>query len=113
MTTKRRTLLVASLFLGLCGPTAQFTYAQSVANWNEPCKRLLREYRQRPGPKAFALTATLGNDMSQYCGAAWQAASKAEAEAQAKSSCMSKTIGRAGNSAVPQPAVCSVVRSEQ
>lgn len=109
---KRATRLAVVVFLGCHGLAMPLAQAQSVESWNEPCKKLLREYKQRPAPKAFALTAKLANDTSQYCGAAWGAASKQEAEAQARNTCLSKTIGRSGNAPVPQPASCGVVRSE-
>lgn len=108
---KRLPPLAVALLLGCHALAIPPAHAQ-VESWNDPCKRLLKEYKQRPAPKAFALTTKLGNDTSQYCGAAWGAASKQDAEAQAKSTCMTKSIGRSGNTSVPLPANCGVVRSE-
>lgn len=86
--------------------------AEAIQAWNDPCQRLLKDYRQRSGHKAFALTVnSAGNGLSQFCGAAWGVASKQKAESQAIKSCKSEKTGKDWNS--PLASVkCNILYSE-
>jgi hypothetical protein len=71
--------------------------AQSLESWNQPCRKLLKEYKTKPGHKAFAVSyLSSGSGGGQSCGAAWGAGTKQQAEAQAIKSCAGNVAGKCG-----------------
>lgn len=113
MIRKLSKVLMIVLVAECSGSLVRHAHAGSIETWNDPCQRLLTAYRQHPGPKAFALTTnSAGSGLSQYCGAAWRAGSRAKAESKALADCKAKKIGKEWNSAIPQTAKCRIIRSE-
>ncbi len=71
--------------------------AQSLESWNRPCQKLLKDYKTKPGHKAFAVSyLSSGSGGGQSCGAAWGAGTKQQAESQAIKSCAGNVAGKCG-----------------
>lgn len=91
MTPGRRnlacTVLGAGLVLMFLAPAAEHSHAQTLPNWNLECRKLLRQYEKKPKHKAFAISSATSSSMTQSCGAAWSAPSKASAESRAIAAC--------------------------
>jgi hypothetical protein len=96
MTSQRRTLIqsgAARAALGACLITSFLALSvesgrtQVLPSWNQECKKLFRQYKKKPRHKAFAVSDANSSSMTQSCGSAWSAPSKAAAEAAAKRWC--------------------------
>jgi hypothetical protein len=75
--------------------------AQGIEFWNTECKKLLKQYKSKPGHKAFAASNPNTGSGNQACGISWGAGSKKEAEETAVKACKSQRSG-----------TCWVTRSE-
>lgn len=88
--------VVSVLGMGVvAAPT--LTYGQALETWNQPCQKLLKQYKSAPGHKAFSVSnISSGSGGGQSCGAAWGARSKKEAEAAAIKQCRMNVAGSCG-----------------
>jgi hypothetical protein len=69
--------------------TATQTFAMPP-HWHKPCMQAWKDYKTKPHHKAFAMSP-VRTAMIVYCGVAWSAASKAQAEKEAMRYCASKS----------------------
>jgi hypothetical protein len=97
---------VASLTAILCSTLYGLRPTPAVAQgglemWNKECKKLLKQYAEKPRHKAFAVSTASSSRAKQSCGVAWGATSKKQAEVDAVRLCNSERAG-----------ACWVVRSE-
>jgi hypothetical protein len=78
-------ILAALLIAGMASETVAMP-----PHWHKPCMQAWKDYKKKPRHKAFAMSP-VRTAMMVYCGTAWRAGSKAQAEKEAMRYCASKS----------------------